>query len=136
MRVMLDTNILLSVSLFPNDRINGIIDFIIKNHTLVLSDLVIEEFLEVAAYDKFRKEKEAQRFLEKINFTEYKTPKVSKLEGISIRDGDDYDILFSVIKSKVDVFITGDKDFLECGVTNPQMITLTAFEAAYIHSQE
>ena len=135
MRVMLDTNILLSVSLFPNDRIDGIIDFIIKSHTLVLSDLVIEEFLEVAAYDKFRKEKEAQKFLDRITFTEYKTPKVSQLKGVSIRDTEDYDILFSAIKSKVDIFITGDKDFLECGVSNPQMMTLTEFEAAYIYSQ-
>ena len=131
---MLDTNILLSASLFPNERVNMIIDFIIRNHTLILSDLVIEEFLEVAAYDKFRKEKEAQRFLDKLNFINYVTPKIVTLKNISIRDENDYDILFSVIKSKVDIFITRDKDFLECGVSKPQMMTLNEFEAAYIHT--
>jgi predicted nucleic acid-binding protein len=45
---------------------------------------------------------------------------------------DDYDILFSAIKSKVDIFLTGDKDFLECGVEKPRMITLTCFESEFM----
>jgi len=84
MQIMLDTNVLLSASLFPNDRMDRIIDFIIRNHTLVLSDLVITEFLEVAAYDKFNKVKEARRFLDKISFTTYKTPEVVSLTDVSI----------------------------------------------------
>jgi len=136
MRIMLDTNILLSVSLFPNNRINDILDFIVRYHTLILSDLVIKEFLEVAAYDKFRKEKEAQRFLEKISFTLYKTPKIVRLKNVSIRDENDYDILYSAIKSKVDIFITRDKDFLECGVSCPQMMTLNMFEDSYMRTSE
>ena len=45
----------------------------------------------------------------------------------------DYGILFSAIKAKVDIFITRDKDFLECGVSSPLMMTINEFEAAYIH---
>jgi predicted nucleic acid-binding protein len=71
MRIMLDTNILLSAALFPNERTDRIIEFIVKNHSLVLSDLVIEEFIEVAGYDKFKRVAEAKEFLKKLSFTDY-----------------------------------------------------------------
>jgi putative PIN family toxin of toxin-antitoxin system len=129
---MLDTNILLSAALFPNERVNGIIEFIVKNHSLVLSDLVIKEFIEVADYDKFKKVEEAKAFLKKLSFTAYKTPKVKAVNGLTIRDEEDYDILFAAVKSKVDIFITGDKDFHECEVDNPRIMTLNDFKAEYM----
>jgi putative PIN family toxin of toxin-antitoxin system len=131
---MFDTNILLSAALFPNARIDGIVEYIVRNHTLILSDFVIEEFLEVADYDKFRRVPEAREFLRKLSFATYKTPKVSLLENISIRDDEDYDILFSAVKSKVDIFLTRDKDFLECGVSRPRMMTLNNFEAEFMRN--
>jgi putative PIN family toxin of toxin-antitoxin system len=133
MRIMVDTNILLSASLFPNKRMDGIIEFIVTNHTLIISNFVIEEFIEVAGYEKFRKVPEAKEFLQKLSFTAFTTPKVTKLRGVSIRDDEDYEILFSAIKSKVDIFLTRDKDFLECGVTEPQMMTLNQFVEEYMH---
>ena len=132
MQIMLDTNILLSASIFPNERMNRIIDFIIANHILVLSDVVIAEFFEVVDYDKFKKLPAAQEFIKKLSYTEYKTPLVVPLKDVSIRDEDDYAILFSAIKSEVDIFITRDKDFLECGVTKPRMLTLNDFESEFI----
>jgi hypothetical protein len=54
-------------------------------------------------------------------FTAYKTPKVTQLKDVSIRDDEDYGILYSAIKSKVDIFLTRDKDFLECGISKPRM---------------
>ena len=132
MRVMADTNILLSASLFPNKRMNGIIEFIIKNHTLVLSDFVVREFIEVAGYEKFNKVDEAEEFLKKLSFTVYNTPKVTNLKGVSIRDTDDYGILFAAIKSKVDLFLTGDKDFLTCKIEKPRMMTLSEFESEFM----
>jgi len=133
---MLDTNILLSAALFPNERINRIIDCIASKHVLVLSDIVTDEFLKVADYDKFRKLPAAQDFLEILSYTEYKTPPVEPLGGVAIRDEDDYPILFSAIKSQVDIFITRDKDFLECGVAEPRMLTLNGFEAEFMTPSE
>jgi predicted nucleic acid-binding protein len=48
MRIMLDTNILISAGLFPNRRMDMIIEFIVQYHELVLPDLVIDEFLKVS----------------------------------------------------------------------------------------
>jgi len=111
---------------------DSIIEFIVKNHSLVISDIVVTEFLEVAGYEKFNKVAEAQEFLKKLSFSAYTTPKVTKLKNVAIRDEDDYDILFSAIKSKVDVFLTRDKDFLECGVDKPRMMSLNEFESEFI----
>jgi len=129
---MFDTNILLSASVFPNKRLDNIIDYIVRNHKLVLSDIVIREFFEVANYEKFDRLKDAQEFLKRLSFTAYHTPKITPLKNVSIRDEDDYGILFSAIKSKVDIFITRDKDFLECNVLKPRFMTLNDFEAEFM----
>jgi len=129
---MVDTNILLSASVFPNKRMDNIIEFIVRHHTIVLSDIVIEEFLEVTDYEKFNKQNEAREFLKRLSFKEYKTPKITPLKNVSIRDADDYGILFSAIKSDVDIFLTRDKDFIECGVTRPRMMTLNDFVAEFM----
>jgi len=111
---------------------DGIVEFIVRNHTLVLSDIVIQEFLDVADYDKFKQLDAAKEFLKRLSFTEYQTPEVTPLENVSIRDEDDYEILFSAIKSEVDIFISRDKDFLECGVQKPRMMDINAFVSEFM----
>lgn len=44
-----------------------------------------------------------------------------------IRDVKDRPILRAALVSKVDILITGDKDFLESGVKNPQIVTAAEF---------
>lgn len=47
MRVMLDTNVLLSAMLFPGTRINRMMQSIFEEHRLVLSSFVVEELIYV-----------------------------------------------------------------------------------------
>ena len=49
MRVMLDTNVLLSALLFPGERMNRMMRCIFEKHRLVLSSFVIEELEYVVA---------------------------------------------------------------------------------------
>lgn len=44
-----------------------------------------------------------------------------------IRDADDRPILRAAIEAKADVLLTGDKDFLESGLKNPIIITPAEF---------
>jgi predicted nucleic acid-binding protein len=44
-----------------------------------------------------------------------------------IRDKNDRPILRAAIFHKVDVIITGDKDFLEAGITNPKAMSAAEF---------
>jgi hypothetical protein len=43
MRIMFDTNVLISAGLFPNEQINHLIEFIVTEHELVLSDVITDE---------------------------------------------------------------------------------------------
>ncbi len=43
MRIMLDTNVLLSALLFPGERMNRMMQYIFEAHRLVLSSFVIDE---------------------------------------------------------------------------------------------
>jgi len=46
-----------------------------------------------------------------------------------IRDVADRPLLRAAIKANVDIIITGDKDFLESGITNPKILTCAQFLA-------
>ena len=43
MRVMLDTNVLISMILLPNKRFGDMLELITREHTLVLSSFVTDE---------------------------------------------------------------------------------------------
>lgn len=43
MRIMLDTNVLISVLLFPTEKMNKMMEFIFTQHKLVLSSYVVSE---------------------------------------------------------------------------------------------
>jgi predicted nucleic acid-binding protein len=47
MRVMLDTNVLISAIIFPNDRMNSLVYKATLEHQLVLSSYIIDELLDV-----------------------------------------------------------------------------------------
>ncbi len=47
MRIMLDTNVLISALLFPGAKINAMMDYIFSNHTVVLSSYVVNELKRV-----------------------------------------------------------------------------------------
>lgn len=51
MRIMLDTNILISMLLFPNEQFRNLLDYITRNHKLVLSSFIIDELTAVVARD-------------------------------------------------------------------------------------
>ncbi|WP_303840172.1 hypothetical protein [Selenomonas ruminantium] len=48
---------------------------------------------------------------------------------ISIRDDNDRGIMRAAVASKVDVILTGDKDFLESGINSPKIMTAADFLA-------
>ena len=55
------------------------------------------------------------------------TPAVDVSDEALVRDASDRPILRAAIAAKADVLVTGDKDFLESGVTNPKIMTATEF---------
>ena len=131
MRIMIDTNILVSVILFPNDRMDEVMKLIIEKHKLVLSSFVINELVEVVNRKFKNKEEAVDRFLSKFPYEMVYTPTKTVPDLFKIRDKKDYPILYTAIIEDVDVFITGDKDFADVDIEKPEILTPAQFLAKY-----
>ncbi|MCL1810251.1 MAG: PIN domain nuclease [Clostridiales bacterium] len=133
MDIMLDSNVIISAALFPNDRINSFIDNISEHHRLFLCSYGLEE-LNIVIKRKFsNRMKCMELFLHKLQFTMIHTPAVDILDyDITIRDKTDYPLLLSAIIGDVDIFITGDKDFSVLDLERPEIMTITEFVNKYM----
>ncbi|ABI69271.1 putative toxin-antitoxin system toxin component, PIN family [Syntrophomonas wolfei] len=131
MRIMIDTNILVSVILFPNARMDEVMKLIIEKHKLVLSSFVINELVEVVNRKFKNKEEAVDRFLSKFPYEMVYTPTKTVPDLFKIRDKKDYPILYTAIIEDVDVFITGDKDFADVDIEKPEILTPAQFLAKY-----
>lgn len=132
MRIMIDTNVLLSVTLFPRLKMTNMIAYITKNHTLVLCSHIIDE-IRAVFNRKFPKEVSIlERFLCKLSFELENTPyNIDSKEFPIIRDNNDLPILVSAILGDVDILITGDKDFLDVEIEKPEIMRPSDFSEKY-----
>jgi len=127
MRVMIDTNVLISALLFPSQQMTALIYKITTEHQLILSSYVIDELMNVTTR-KFKNKIEAvDLFLSQLPYELVYTPKRLKQGLFEIRDEKDYPVLYSAIIEDVDIFITGDKDFDGLGLDKPEIITPAIF---------
>jgi len=131
MRVMLDTNVLISAIIFPNERMNSLIYKAALDHQLVLSSYIIDELLDVVKRKFPAKAKDADLFLARLPYELVYSPRELNNDFFSIRDGDDYPILYSAIIEGVDLFVTGDDDFENVEIDKPEIITPSEFLDKY-----
>jgi len=124
---MFDTNVLISMVLFPGERFLHMLKKIIQEHTLVLSSFVLEE-LSAVVERKFSTRKDAiEKFLSNLDYELVLTPHVMPSGLFAIRDMKDYPVLYTAIIGDVDVLVTGDKDFAEVAVDKPEILTPSEF---------
>lgn len=132
MRVMLDTNILVSAFVFKSRKIYAVIDYIISHHQLVLPSYVVDELKDVVNR-KFPKMANAlDEFLTTLSFTLAYSPAAIPPGLFEIRDPADAPILYTAIIEDVDVLVTGDKDFDDVDVEKPEIVTVSVFEQRYM----
>lgn len=133
MRVMLDTNILLSAGLFEKSKLSTLTVRISNEFKIVLSSQIIEELRMVTARKFPGKKKSLENFLRRLNFEMAFTPnEIDPDIYPKVRDKKDYPILASAIIAEVDVFITGDKDFSVLDLDNPEIMTIIEFANKYL----
>jgi len=132
MRVSIDTNVFISFIVFRSKQIGKMIMDINERHTIVLSSYMLNELSRVIE-DKFPEKKQAMTdILDALSFEVEMIPqKLPKHDLFKIRDPDDEKILYSAIAAKVDVLITGDKDFLSLNLEYPEILTPTAYITKY-----
>ena len=132
MKVMLDTNIFISMIFFPSAQTRELAKRLTDNHQIVVCDYVIEE-LRLVTDRKFpAKRRFLDRFFMELPFELVYTPKALDLSGFpEMRDTNDSPILATAIMEGIDVFVTGDKDFLVLDVEIPEIVTMTEFLKQY-----
>lgn len=129
-KVMLDTNIFISAALFPKGKVaQAFIKAIQPPFQPYVCDYVIDE-LHRKFYEKFPDKITALdaflfNALEVIK--QVRTPAKEISDEKKIRDPKDRPILRAAIKEKIDIFLTGDKDFLEANVSNPKIMNAADF---------
>ena len=130
MRVMIDTNIIISAVLFPNGRaaeaLNKALSF--PYHPLVC-DYIVDE-LRRKFQEKFpNKTKELEEFLyHALSVLEVVSTPTELIPTESmIRDPKDRPILRAALNAHADLFLTGDKDYLESSVSDPRIVNAFSF---------
>lgn len=120
MRIMLDTNVLVSIVL-SSKKMNQLFLDICEKHTLVLCPYILEETRQVVT-DKFP---ERRRILERIFSNEsYEVVENTTTckQKVNIRDPKDVPIIVGAINGQVELLITGDKDFDNVEIPNIKII--------------
>jgi len=130
MRILLDTNILISAALFPTGvAAKAYTKAVTYPNKGVVCDWSIDELRRVFNR-KFPKRIEClNQFLAmtSIAIEIIPTPLDEVPDEYKIRDIKDRPILRAAQLSNVDILLTGDKDFLESGVTNPKIVDPASF---------
>ncbi len=130
MRVLIDTNVLISAALsasgVPYQAYVKAASY--PNHGLICEQNVDE--MKRIFNKKFPKRLLAlDKFLSMALLTLelVPIPTDEKMSESQVRDIDDRPILRAAIEAKADVLLTGDKDFLESGLKNPMIMTPSGF---------
>ena len=100
MRVLIDTNVLISAALSANG-------------------VPYQAYVKAASYPN-------HGLICEQNVDEI-IPTYENMSESQVRDADDRPILRAAIGAKADILLTGDKDFLESGLKNPKIMTPAEF---------
>ena len=129
-RVMLDTNVLFSAMYnFEGKPFAAFAKASEKPYRLVLCDQIIDELRRNFNRKFPAKIPVLERFL---SITQYDLITLAPEDEVlddeeNIRDDTDRPILRAARKAKVDILVTGDKDFRESTVTDPKIMTAAQF---------
>ena len=134
MRIMLDTNVLISSIIFKSKIMNEMLASILKDHRLVLSSFVINELKDVVQRKFKGRSADLDHFLTVLPFEFVYTPDEMDEGLFEIRDEMDYPVLYSAIIEDVDILITGDKDFEGIDIEKPEILTPNEFVSKYVQT--
>ena len=130
MKVMIDINIFISAALFPKGRAaEALFKALTSPFQPVVCDYVIDE-LHRKFQEKFPDravDLEAFLYTALPAFDIVSTPEEIVEAESKIRDPKDRPILRAALNAGADLFLTGDKDFLESSVEDPRIISISAF---------
>ena len=130
MRILIDTNILISAALNSHGTpYKAYLKAVTYPNKGIICDQNIEELWRIFNRKFPTKISMLEKFLAySLSVIEVATtPEIEEDAEKVIRDVKDRPILRAALNAKADVLLTGDKDFLESGVTDPKIMTAAEF---------
>lgn len=130
MKILIDTNILISAALNPNGTpFKAYIKAVSYPNDGIICEQNIDELRRIFNRKFPSKMQALDEFLALAlpALEIVPTPETESESESKIRDVMDRPILRAAINAKADVILTGDKDFLESGITNPKILTASEF---------
>ena len=130
LKVMLDANIIISAIYSPNGTASQAFRKASEApYVLVLCDQIIDEIRRIFNRKFPNKIPDMERFLTVASYdlVTLKADDAAIRDEAEIRDVDDRTILRAARKAGVNILVTGDNDFLESTVTNPEIMTAAQF---------
>ena len=120
MRVMVDSNVIISAIYNPNSTPARAVRDVCENHELILCDHIVAECYDVVE----RKFPQHIPVLDKLLISlGYSLVVAPRGNGSVISDPKDAPILNSAILEGADIIISGDKHFLSLGLEHPKVMT-------------
>ncbi|MCL1999228.1 MAG: putative toxin-antitoxin system toxin component, PIN family [Turicibacter sp.] len=135
MKIMLDTNVLFSGLIYGGKVAPVVVEYVNKHYDLYLPSYAIDELNEVVCEKKPHKADEINDILAKLSYTLLQTPKKNPKQYLDMRDPKDIPILRTAVIHKIDILITGDKDFDNIDKTivqKPRIMNMSAFADEYM----
>jgi putative PIN family toxin of toxin-antitoxin system len=111
--ILLDTNVLIA-AFVARGFCNELLEHCIRQHSLVTSDFIINEFRDKLS-NKFKYKSEEINQATELLLSRMKVVASASLEQSVCRDPEDDNVLAAAIEGKCDCIITGDKDLLILG---------------------
>lgn len=124
MKILVDTNILISALLFPKSKPAKALLYVSQYHEMILCDRNIYELRDVLKRKAPDSLPDADVLLAELSYE--LIPAVYNAQKL-IRDAKDQPILNAAIVADVDVILTGDKDFLCLDLEHPKCLTVSQF---------
>jgi putative PIN family toxin of toxin-antitoxin system len=122
MRILVDTNIIISAGLFPESHVGKALKHIIKNHNLILCQYTLDELQDVFLRKFLNRIDYLNEFVRNLKYELINIKITDYKKYPQIRDKDDIPLLASAIETDADVFITGDKDFDDIKIIKPKIM--------------
>jgi uncharacterized protein len=129
MRIMVDTNVIISALLKQGSVPDIVFSDVCENHQLILCNQIITECYSVAKRRLTDKLEVLKDLFNKLPYELVVAPRTSKM---AIRDANDQPILNAAVNHNVDILITGDRHFLELDLNTIQIITPADYQKKYI----
>ena len=124
MKVMVDTNVIISALLFPASLPARILLHVTSNHALVLCDHIVTEIRDVVSRKRPDLSGDLDALLAQLSYELVIAPQEP---GKRIQDPKDQPILNAAVMAGVDVIVPGDKHFLKLSLERPKAMSPAEF---------